>query len=451
MKITCFRAALVCAALATLVWHDHATADQSTKSKPQGVFEKPVLLMADGKPIDTGEAWGHSGPTMADVDGDGLRDLVVGDFSGKFRFFRNSGTNKSPVYHADGYIMAGDKPAEVWIYCCIGSSPTFVDYDGDGKQDLVSGSYDPGECYLFRGVGGGKFAQRETLAGADGKPVLRVPDQKQKWQSFGSWPVLVDWDNDGDLDLLIGGFDGTMFVRLNEGSAKSPKLSAKNIRVELDGKELKVPDGHAAIAVADWDGDKKWDILAGSEQGAVYLYRNTGEPGSPRFATEEILIPKHDGVGYDELREVSDEPVPGIRSQIAVCDYNGDGKPDLLLGDFCTTLSPRPDLSAEERTKMMAIRKQSDEFAGKMREAMTKLRKEFSEKYPGETAGTPEGEAAWEKSYKALRESDLFKGSEAKAKEFETAIGKYLVRPEKPGSFNEFATTHGYVWLYLRK
>src|SRR5262245_46395557 len=109
------------------------------------IFEKPVVLTADGKPIDTGPVWGHSGPTIADVDGDGLRDLVVGDFSGKFRFFRNTGTNDAPKYHADGYIMADGKPAEVWIYCCIGSSPQFVDYDVDGKPDLISGSYDPGE------------------------------------------------------------------------------------------------------------------------------------------------------------------------------------------------------------------------------------------------------------------------------------------------------------------
>lgn len=47
---------------------------------PQALDE-PVLPEADGRGIDTGNAWGHSGPTAEDVDGDGLRDLVVGDYS----------------------------------------------------------------------------------------------------------------------------------------------------------------------------------------------------------------------------------------------------------------------------------------------------------------------------------------------------------------------------------
>ena len=250
---------------------------------------------------------------------------------------------------------------------------------------------------------------------------------------------------------MVGGFDGTIFGRINEGSSKSPKLAAKNFQVDSDGKQLKVPSGHAAIAVADWDSDGKWDILAGSESGAIYWYRNVGEKGSPKFAAEQVLIPKHEGVGYDELRETSDPPTPGIRSQIAATDYNNDGKPDLLLGDFCTTISPRPDLTAEERKQMMTIRRDSDEFASNMRDAMTKLRKEFNDKYPGDAAYSKDAEAEWTKSYKALHESELFKGSDAKAKAIEASMSKYLVRPEKPGSFNENATTHGYVWVYIRK
>jgi hypothetical protein len=52
-----------------------------------------------------------------------------------------------------------------------------VDFDADGIDDLISGSYDPGEIYLFRGEGKGKFKARETITDKSGKPVLRKPNQ----------------------------------------------------------------------------------------------------------------------------------------------------------------------------------------------------------------------------------------------------------------------------------
>ena len=77
---------------------------------------KPVRLLADSKVIDCSEAFGHAGPCIADVDGDGLPDLVVGDFSGFFRFYKNVGTKAKPVYTDKGRLQAGGKDAHVHIY-----------------------------------------------------------------------------------------------------------------------------------------------------------------------------------------------------------------------------------------------------------------------------------------------------------------------------------------------
>ncbi len=67
------------------------------------VFEKPVRLQADGEVIDTGKAsWAHSAPCVEDIDGDGLPDLIVGDFSGKLSVYRNVGTRNKPAYHFVG-------------------------------------------------------------------------------------------------------------------------------------------------------------------------------------------------------------------------------------------------------------------------------------------------------------------------------------------------------------
>jgi hypothetical protein len=76
-------------------------------------FEPPVRLKAAGAVIDTGDEWGHAGPCVADVDRDGTPDLLVGDFSGRFRFYRNTGTAKAPSYAAPEWLRAGDAEAKV--------------------------------------------------------------------------------------------------------------------------------------------------------------------------------------------------------------------------------------------------------------------------------------------------------------------------------------------------
>jgi hypothetical protein len=133
----------------------------------EDIFEQPVRLEADGKPIDTGEAWGHSSPCVEDVDGDSLRDLVLGDFGGKFRIYKNVGENNAPVYKATGNIQADGADAAVRIYCCIGSQARFCDLNNDGIRDFISNSYDPGHCYYFRGLGDGTFAAELDRAAAE--------------------------------------------------------------------------------------------------------------------------------------------------------------------------------------------------------------------------------------------------------------------------------------------
>ncbi len=105
-----------------------SASDFGSTSLAGGEFEKPVRLMADGEVIDTGEAWGHSSPCIEDVDGDGLDDLILGDYGGKFRVYRNVGRSGKPEYRDAGFIQAGGEDAKVEIYCCIGSQARFADW-----------------------------------------------------------------------------------------------------------------------------------------------------------------------------------------------------------------------------------------------------------------------------------------------------------------------------------
>lgn len=67
-------------------------------------FKEPVLVQADGSDIDVGVI---AEPCMVDWDGDGLTDLLVGQFSpGKVRFFKNIGSNQNPQFTFTGYLQA---------------------------------------------------------------------------------------------------------------------------------------------------------------------------------------------------------------------------------------------------------------------------------------------------------------------------------------------------------
>lgn len=411
----------------------------------------PVRLQADGEVIDTGKAWGHSSPCVEDLDGDGLKDLLLGDFSGTFQVYRNVGRAGAPEFAKAGKLQAGGVDAKVNIYCCIGSQPRFADLDGDGVRDMISNSYDPGHCYLFRGLPEHKLASIEEIADKAGVPLRSDPNQQQNFQSFGSFFTPVDWDADGDFDMLIGCFDGTLRLRINEGDAKEFAFAPENQNVDAGGEPLKVK-AHLCPVIADWDDDGQWDIVAGSDDGSVTWFRNVGKPGAPEFAAGEVLVEKHDGHGYNLLRWSDDEVRPGIRSQVEVTDFNDDGKFDLIVGDFCTAYAPKPDLTPEQRDEMRAIINEAEEIGKPVAAQMEALRKDFAERYPGDEIYSDEATEAWSKEYQAMRESPESKAAEANEAEFVRKIRPLLAETNGDGDRSfDLAKSHGYVWLYLRK
>ncbi|MBL8899002.1 MAG: hypothetical protein JNM84_15285 [Planctomycetes bacterium] len=104
MRFAVFSTFLILAGHASAQEHEH--------------FHPPVRLEADGKPIDIGalSEYAHAGPAHADVDGDGDRDLLVGDFPGYFWFFENAGDDRAPRFLSRGQLEAGGQKAKTPVY-----------------------------------------------------------------------------------------------------------------------------------------------------------------------------------------------------------------------------------------------------------------------------------------------------------------------------------------------
>src|SRR5262249_50491129 len=136
----------------------------------------------------------------------------------------------------------------------------------------------------------------------------------------------------------------------------------KPTRLQAGGKEIAAPGGDAGPCVADWDGDGLVDLIVGCGDGSVIFYKNIGSAREPKLAEGVPLLPPGT-IEYDTAK-MSKQPVSGVRAKVCVVDYNGDGLPDLLVGDISNQRPDRPDPTSEEKKKQEAARKELDKLQG---------------------------------------------------------------------------------------
>jgi FG-GAP-like repeat len=228
-----------------------------------------------------------------------------------------------------------------------------VDIDGDGHLDILSGSYSrmeskmAGLFQVLYGNGDGTFRKAEVLKGTDGEPlIIPLKNDDQITENICTRPFAVDWDGDGKLDLVVGNFSGTFYWFKGEGKGKfNPKPE-----MIMAGKEpLRIPGAHSDPFVIDWDGDGDLDIVSGSSDGGIYWAENVAGKGKmPELKQFRPLIKP--GIHREpeaSLRE-KDLTGPSHAARIWIDDFNGDGKLDILVGDSVTLVSPAKGLTEEE-------------------------------------------------------------------------------------------------------
>jgi hypothetical protein len=194
-----------------------------------------------------------------------------------------------------------------------------VDLDGDGKLEILSGSL-PGEIYCFHRKANGAYGPGEVLKDTTGKPIN---------VGRASAVAVADWNGDGKPDLIIGNIDGGVFLVLNEGTAQKPAWGRAQ-PLKANGRDIVAEGSRAGPFVADWDGDGKLDLILGSGSGKVVWFRNTGSAQKPQLTLAGTLVEAASG------KQMNPDDIPkrsGQTTKVWVADWNGDGRPDLIVGD----------------------------------------------------------------------------------------------------------------------
>ncbi|MCH2140418.1 MAG: VCBS repeat-containing protein, partial [Phycisphaerales bacterium] len=354
-----------------------AAASCCTAFSDTNYFDPPVPLRANGEIINV--TTGHAAPCIYDFDGDGIRDLLVGEFgdqsfkgettqkagaghpwvAGKLRFYRNHGTDLAPIYKDYAYVQAGGQDAQVPITCWVSFVPQFIDFNADGHDDIVTGSY-PGDIYFFPGNSENGFDAPILQRNVDGGPVHAQMKHRGEYHDVHSVTAeLHDMDADQDLDMVIGSRLNGCFVIENIGNANEPKWAPRSERLETeDGKNIGGWEYGSNVHFTDWDGDGRSDILVGSEDGGIFWHRNLGNENEPIFGDMKTLIPEQ---SLDQRFLMLETPMrPSSRVKVHVVDYDGDGMKDMLVGDFGSKWSRQRTLSAQEKIKRKQLEEKLD-------------------------------------------------------------------------------------------
>jgi hypothetical protein len=315
-------------------------ANRGTNEQPD--YAEPEKLRAGDDVIDV---YGEPTPNFGDFDDDGDLDLLCGEFLDGFTYFENTGTRTKPKYAPGRRLTCDGKPLAMDLQMIV---PAAIDWDRDGDLDLVVGDED-GRVALLEHSG----------AVVDSLPQFLHPvyfQQEPDLLKFGALatPVGVDWDGDGDEDLLCGNTAGHIgFIENLDGG--NPPQWARPALLHAGGKLFRIQAGkngsiqgpceakwgYTTFSVADWDGDGLLDIVLNSILGRVEWLQNVGTRSEPQLAAPAPVDvaweldggeppPKPDWTWWTPAPT---ELASQWRTTPVAVDWTGDGLCDLVMLD----------------------------------------------------------------------------------------------------------------------
>ncbi len=296
-----------------------------TEAAPQ--FDNSFYAQSDGADLTCAPS-GCLGcfPRLVYWDGDERKDLLVGQSDGTVKLFLNVGTDEAPTFDGGTLLKVGSAAA-LTLDVGYRATPAPVDWNSDGLLDLVAGAYD-GAIHLYTNLASdGTVPPQFFLSEPPGDYVLAdgaslvVPGGR-------SSPAIADLDGDGLSDLLVGNTNGQLLFYRNVGLNSAPTFSgytvvtSAGVPIDLAGSPRSRP------ALCHWTGDGHfgsrdgyWDVLVGSADGRIRLYR-----GLPQLGDFDL-----DGdIDVDDLRWfVEAWRQPDLPAD-SPADLNADGTLDSL-------------------------------------------------------------------------------------------------------------------------
>ncbi|WP_196782387.1 sulfatase-like hydrolase/transferase [Bremerella volcania] len=316
--------------------HGYVYLVRNTGTTDKPTYAEPAKLEAGGQLVDV---FGMPSPNLADFDGDGDFDLLCGEFLDGFTYFQNVGTRERPKFAAGKRLSYAGQPLAMDLQMI---TPTAFDWDRDGDWDLIVGDED-GRVALVENTG-------EVV---DGLPQFLPPkyfQQEADALKFGALatPVSVDWDSDGDEDIITGNSAGYIAFFENLDGGNPPKWADAKL-LKVDGKPIRPqagPNGsiqgpaeakwgYTTLSVADWDHDGKDDLIVNSIWGKVEWYRNTGSleelEGAKPVEVEWEGPPPHPA--WNWWKPEGKQLATQWRTTPVVIDLDEDGLNDLVCLD----------------------------------------------------------------------------------------------------------------------
>lgn len=221
-------------------------------------------------------------PTFADLNGDGLKDLIFGLLNGRIHYYRNSGTATAPAF-----VLMTDSLGGIDVGTL--AAPHFYDMDGDSVLDLILGS-STGFVRYHRNLGTKTQPYFLSSPTVDSVGKIRTSDNFYNYTDFDSLgqptdsvrtfeyeghstPWIADLDNDGDPEILCGSKGGTIFIfplDKNNLTDSFPNYTDYFIQPQNQSGGIADFGGRTALALMDADGDGRVDMFIGNSRGGLH-------------------------------------------------------------------------------------------------------------------------------------------------------------------------------------